>query len=100
MRNYKSHINNKRYTCNIVRHFIDKCSDNENPSRYLGFIIVDVLENAAGMAPEEVDDLLLQKEKFWIGALITQHSGMNCSHDWNRSRRSEKAPTSNLASDP
>ena len=59
-----------------------------------------ILNNTDNLTTEQIDDLLLEKEKFWIGALVTQHSGMNCSHDWNRSRRSDKAPTINLTSDP
>ena len=27
---------------------------------------------------------------FWIGSLITQHKGLNSTHDWNRNKRIEK----------
>ena len=98
--NYKSHIKNGLRTCGIAKHFIDECADDTDPCGHLLFVIVDGLNNTDNLTTEQIDDLLLEKEKFWIGALVTQHSGMNCSHDWNRSRRSDKAPASNLTSDP
>ena len=90
LRNYKSHINKKKYTCNIVKHYLDVCKDSDNPCRYLRFILVDVVNNTENLSVEEVDNLLLQKEKFWIGTLVTQHKGLNGSHDWNRSKRFDK----------
>ena len=54
------------------------------------FILVDALNNCENLSLEQIDDLLLQKEKFWIGTLITQHKGLNSSHDWNRKKRSER----------
>ena len=90
LRNYKSHIKNKNYTCNIVKHFIDKCNDPTEPCKYLKFILVDKLENVDDLSIGEIDELLLEKEKFWIGTLVTQHQGMNGTHDWNRVKRSDK----------
>ena len=90
LRNYKSHVNNKHYTCRIVRHFLDQCNDSDNPCRYMRFILVDVLNNVDGLSVKQIDELLLQKEKFWIGTLVTQHSGLNGTHDWNRSKRTDK----------
>ena len=92
LRNYKSHIKNGIETCGIAKHFINHCVDIDDPCGYLVFYIVDCLDNTDNLSSEEIDDLLLEKEKFWIGALVTQHQGMNCSHDWNRTRRAEKAP--------
>ena len=37
----------------------------------------------------EIDDLLLQKERFWISILVTIHKGLNSTHHWNRKRRTE-----------
>ena len=54
------------------------------------FILVDVLENVENLSIERIDELLLEKEKFWIGTLITQHKGLNGTHDWNRSKRTER----------
>jgi hypothetical protein len=98
--NYKSHIKKGLRTCGIAKHFIDECTDDSDPCGYLLFVIVDGLNNTDNLSAEQIDDLLLEKEKFWIGALVTQHTGMNCSHDWNRTKRSEKAPSSNLSLDP
>ena len=88
--NYKSHINNNHKTCGIVRHFLEDCVDEEDPTGNLIFYIVDGLNNTDNLTSEQIDDLLLQKEKFWIGALLTMHSGMNTSHDWNRTRRNDR----------
>ena len=93
MRNYKSHINNGHKTCGIVKHFLEDCIDEDDPCGHLIFFIIDGLNNTDNLNSEQIDDLLLQKEKFWIGALLTQHSGMNTSHDWNRTRRNDRNPS-------
>ena len=62
----------------------DECFGN------LRFIIVDVVNNAELLTLEQTDALLLAKEKFWIGTLVTQHQGLNGTHDWNRSKRSDR----------
>ena len=93
LRNYKSHIINGHKTCSIVKHFLEHCVDGEDPTGHLIFYIIDGLNNTDNLTSEQIDDLLLQKEKFWIGNLLTMHSGMNSSHDWNRSRRNERDPS-------
>ena len=65
----------------------------EDPTGHLIFFIIDGLNNTDNLTSEQIDDLLLQKEKFWIGNLLTMHSGMNSSHDWNRSKRNERDPS-------
>ena len=35
----------------------------------------------------EIDDLLLEKQNFWIGTFCTIHKGLNGYHDWIRVRR-------------
>ena len=87
--NYKYHIANGLETCGIVKHFINHCVDPDDPCGYLFFQIIDGLDNVDNFSSDEIDDLLLAKENFWIGTLVTQHAGMNCSHDWNRTRRCE-----------
>ena len=87
---YKSHIRYHRETCGISKHFIHQCPDDEDPTGHLVFIILDGLNNISGLSKEERDDLLLQKEKFWIGTLCTMHKGMNSTHDWNRTKRCDK----------
>ena len=49
-----------------------ECSETENSSK------------------EETDDLLLEKENFWLGPLCTIHKGLNDYHDWRRVRRNQK----------
>ena len=93
VRNYKSHIVNGHKTCSIVRHFLEHCVDEEDPTGHLIFFIIDGLNNTDNLDSEQIDDLLLQKEKFWIGNLVTMHSGMNSSHDWSRTRRNERDPS-------
>lgn len=88
--NYKSHISNGHENCGIVNHFLTQCHDTEDPTGHLVFHILDGLDNILGLSEEERNDLLLQKEKFWIGTLLTMHKGMNSTHDWNRTKRCEK----------
>ena len=85
--NYKSHIKNKNPTCRIVKHFIDHCNDPHLPFKCLGFLIIGVLNNKDDLSENDIESLLLQKENFWIGTLVTQHKGLNGSHDWNRHKR-------------
>jgi len=86
--NYKSHIKKQLKTCRIVQHFIEDCPD---PTlNNLKFIIVDAVNNTDNISKTDIDSLLLEKEKFWIGTLVTQHQGLNGTHDWNRKKRSER----------
>ena len=62
--NYKSHVKKEKLTCSIIRHFIENCND--NVFKNLRFTVVDCLNNADGLTDDEIDDLLLKKEKFWI----------------------------------
>ena len=98
LRNYKYHIKERLNTCGIVKHFVEDCVDNEDPCGNLLFYVIDGLNNTEGLTTEEIDNLLLEKEKFWIGTLVTQHTGMNLSHDWNRSGRNQKGLRSNSIS--
>ena len=77
-------------SCSIVNHFIDVCSDTDDPSRNIRFIIIDQLNNTNSLSPDGIDDLLLQKERFWISTLVTIHKGLNSTHGWNRKRRTER----------
>ena len=86
MRNYKSHISKGRKTCHIVKHFIDVHKGFEN----LRFILIDFVDNVDGLSTEKIDELLLEKEKFWIGTLLTQHKGLNSTHDWVREKRNDR----------
>ena len=65
-------------SCKIVRHFIEECKGLSN----LRFIIIDVLNNVDHFSSGDIDDLLLQKEQFWIRPVVTQQKGLNGTHDW------------------
>ena len=61
--NYKSHSKNVR-SCKIAIHFIDICCDEELTFRYLAFVIIDVVNNTSGLTRNQIEDILLEKEKF------------------------------------
>ena len=73
-------------TCSIVNHFIDVWSHADDPSRNIRFIIIDQLNNTNSLSPDDIDDLLLQEERYWISIIVTMHKGLNSTHDWNRKR--------------
>ena len=85
--NYKSHTKKNIRPCKISTYFNDECCDKEIPFKYLGFVIIDVVNNTSGLTHYQIEDLLLKKEKFWIGTLVTQQQGLNSNHDLNRSKR-------------
>ena len=89
LRNYKSHTKKKVRSCSIVNHFIDVCSATDDLPRNIRFIIIDQLNNTNSLSPDEIDDVLLQKERFWISTLVTIHKGLNSTHDWNRKCETE-----------
>ena len=88
--NYKYHISKKVTSCGISKHFFQNCVDEHNPCHHLKFIILDKIDNTDNLSDEQIEELLLQKENFWIGTLVTQHQGMNGTHDWNRTHRRDK----------
>ena len=85
--NYKSHAKHHITSCSINKHFNTICRSPDNTSAYLSFQLIDILDNISELSSEEIDDLLLQKEKHWISTLVTMHRGMNSTHDWNRKKR-------------
>ena len=67
LRNYKCHISKKIKTCRIVRHFIEECPGPESDlCANLGFVIIDCVDNVKNFTCDQIDTLLLQKEKIWI----------------------------------
>ena len=58
--------------------------------KYLRFIIIDCITKTENSSKEEIDDLLLEKENFWIGTLCTIHKGLHDYHDWGWVRRNQK----------
>ena len=79
LKNYKLHIKNNVKSCKIVRHY--------NGVSNLCFIIVNVVNNVDHFLSDETEGVLLQKELFWIGTLVTQHKGLNRTHEWRRTKR-------------
>ena len=70
-------------SCGTVNHLIDVCSDTDDTTINIRFIIIDQLNNTDSLSSDEIDDLLLQKKRIWISTLVT-------IHDWNRKRRTER----------
>ena len=88
LRYYNSYIKNNVRFCQIATHFIDECCDEKIPFNYLAF--------TSGLTPNQIEDLLLEKEKFWIGTLVTQHQGLNSiRHDWNRYKQTKREKINN-----
>ena len=48
--------------------------------------LIDSLDNIDNLDIATLDDLLLQKDKFWIGAIVAMHKGTNSTHDWRRTK--------------
>ena len=59
LRNYETHIKKKVQSCSIVSHFIDVCSDTDDPSENITFIIIDHLNNNNSLSPNGNENLLL-----------------------------------------
>ena len=57
----------------IVKHFIDESNDPHVPIKYLGFVMIDVLNNVEHFSENDNGCLLLHKENFWTGTLVNQH---------------------------
>ena len=51
-------------------------SEINNPSKYIRFIIADLLNNKINLFSDEIDDLLLQKRRFLISELFAIHKGL------------------------
>ena len=64
----KTMLKGKKLLCKIVRQFIENCND--NGFKNLKFAILDCLNKVDGLTDDEIDNLLLKKEKFWIRTLI------------------------------
>ena len=60
-----------------ANHLIDECYDNENHTKYMQFVLVDSSNNTDNSNTEKVHKLLITKETFSIGSLVTQHKGLN-----------------------
>ena len=88
--NYKSQIKKCLGTCNIVIHFVKSCNDTSYPCQYLRFILLDRVDNVQGATDSQIEQIMMTKDKFWIGNLCCIHQGLNGYHDWRRERRNQK----------
>ena len=73
----------------------DECCDEEIHFKYLAFVIIDVVSNTSGLTRNQIETLLLEKVRFWIGTLVTQHQGLNSTYHWNRSKQTEREKIKN-----
>ena len=75
-------------SCSIVNHFINVFSDtNKNQEK---FIIIDQLNKTNSLSPNDIDDLLSQKDRFWISMVVTIHKEFNDTHGWNRKHHTKR----------
>ena len=88
--NYKSHIRKGVKSCQISKHFIECCNDPDDPTKNLRFVLIDYVDNTRDLSDERIEEILLEKEKFWIGTLCAIHKGLNGFHDWRRTKRVQK----------
>ena len=49
--------------------------------------MIDVLKNEQYLSRDDIEDLLLKKEKFCVWKLVAQHKGLKKTHDRNRGKR-------------
>ena len=64
LRNNKSNMKKKVRSCSIVNHFIDVCSDTDDPSRNIKFIIIDqIIQTAFPLMRLEI---YCYKKKYFI----------------------------------
>ena len=54
------------------------------------------VNNTSGLKRNQIKDLLLEKEKFWTGTLVTQNQGLNSTHNWNHSKQTEREKNQQL----
>ena len=73
--NYKCHINKKVKLCQIAKHFIECCSDADNATKHLRFVLIDFVDNTTDLSNDKIEGILLEKEKFWIGTICAIHKG-------------------------
>ena len=52
----------------------------------MNFQLIDCVDNTEAMDDKKIRSLLKEKERFWIGTLVSIHKGMNNTNDWNEGR--------------
>ena len=78
----KSNIKTKKDRCGTARHFNNKCSDVQNPHRFLQ---VQLIESV--VSDLDLENKLWEREKYWQCQLFTNTHGMNSVSDLYASKR-------------
>ena len=68
-------ISRRMFVLTRLQHIDEFCNE-ELLSKYLAFIIIDVGNNTSGLKRNQIEALLLEKEKFWIGTLSDATPGI------------------------
>ena len=79
---HKSDIKTKKDRCGTARHFNNKCSDNNNPHKFLQ---VQLIESV--ISDDDLEGKLWEREKYWQCQLFTNTHGMNSVSDLYSSKR-------------
>ena len=79
---HKNDIKTKKDRCSTARHFNTKCSDVQNPHRFLQ---VQLIESV--VSDLDLENKLWEREKYWQCQLFTNKHGMNSVSDLYASKR-------------
>ena len=88
---YKTHSREKYDGCGVSIHWNRVCRQDSNPVAYMSFQLIDCVDNTGDMDDTKIQSILDDKERFWIGTLVTMQKGMNNSNDWNKGRKTWSA---------
>ena len=88
---YKTHSVEKYDGCGVSIHWNHVCRQDNNPVAYMNFQLIDCVDNTDAMDDTKIRSILEDKERFWIGTLVTMQKGMNNSNDWNKGRKTWSA---------
>ena len=73
--------------CGISIHWNHVCRDATNHLAYMNFQLIDCVDNTDTLEDVKIRSLLEEKERFWIGTLVSMQKGMNNTNDWNKGRK-------------
>ena len=79
---HKSDIEPKKDRCGTARHFNTKCSDVQNPHRFLQVKLIESV-----VSDLDLENKLWEREKYWQCQLFANTSGMNSVSDLYASKR-------------
>ena len=82
LRIHKSDIKAKKDRCGTARHFKNKCSDVQNPYRFLQVQLVESV-----VSDLDLEHKLWEREKYWQCPLFTNTRGMNSVYGLCASKR-------------